>query len=153
MKDTLNNRYETFTVLVNRISRNIRRIKNQEMASYGLRSAHISCLYYLYLFGGLTATDLCERCEEDKATISRALEFLEQEGYVTDEPHATRRYKTILLLTDKGREIGAQIAGKIERVLQAIGGELTEDERVQFYRYLSIISDSLEAVARRDGGI
>ena len=73
----MENRFETFTVLVNRISRNIRRIKNQEMAEYDLRSAHISCLYYLYANPGLTATDLCERCEEDKATISRALEYLE----------------------------------------------------------------------------
>ena len=37
-------RFETFTVLINRISRNIRKIKNQEMAEYNLRSSHISCL-------------------------------------------------------------------------------------------------------------
>jgi len=42
-------RFEIFTVLINRINRNIRRIKNQEMAEYDLRSAHVSCLYYLYL--------------------------------------------------------------------------------------------------------
>lgn len=40
-------RFETFTILINRISRNIRKIKNQEMAACNLRSAHISCLYYL----------------------------------------------------------------------------------------------------------
>ena len=79
----MDNRFETFTLLVNRISRSIRRIKIQEMAEYGLRGAHISCLYHLYLAGPLTATDLCERCEEDKATISRALPFLEENGYLT----------------------------------------------------------------------
>ena len=67
-------RFETFTVLINRISRNIRKIKNQEMAEFHLRSAHISCLYYLYASRGLTAAELCEKCEEDKATVSRALE-------------------------------------------------------------------------------
>ena len=41
-------RFETFTVLINRISRKIRKIKIQEMADYNLRSAHVSCLYYLY---------------------------------------------------------------------------------------------------------
>ena len=71
-------RFETFTVLVNKISRNIRKIKNQEMSEYHLRSSHISCLYYLYLSRGLTATDLCERCGEDKATISRSLDYLEK---------------------------------------------------------------------------
>ena len=38
-------RFETFTVLINRISRDIRKIKNQEMADYHLRSVHVSCLY------------------------------------------------------------------------------------------------------------
>ncbi|MEE0969510.1 MAG: helix-turn-helix domain-containing protein, partial [Clostridia bacterium] len=75
-------RFETFTVLINRISRNIRKIKNQEMAEYNLRSAHVSCLYYLYMHKGATATDLCERCEEDKATISRAIDYLETNGFL-----------------------------------------------------------------------
>ena len=55
------------------------------MAEYNLRSAHVSCLYYLYTSKGLTATDLCERCEEDKATISRAVDYLETNGFIICE--------------------------------------------------------------------
>ncbi len=73
----LKNMLGTFAVLINRISRNIRKIKNQEMAEYKLRRAYVSCLYHLYMHKGATATDLCERCEEDKATISRVLYYLE----------------------------------------------------------------------------
>lgn len=142
-------RFETFTVLINRISRNIRKIKNQEMAEYHLRSAHISCLYYLYTAKKATATDLCERCEEDKATISRALEYLEQNDYITCEAESGKRYKTPLVLTEKGEEVGKKIAYKIGAVLDSIGDDLTEEERVAFYRSLSIISDSLEAVSQQ----
>jgi len=138
-------RFETFTVLINRISRNIRKIKNQEMAQYNLRSAHISCLYYIYSLDGATATDLCERCEEDKATVSRALDYLEANGYIIRD---AQRYKSPLLLTDKGREAGKKIADKIDGVLDAISGSLTEEERVAFYRSLSIISESLDAISR-----
>lgn len=141
-------RFETFTVLINRISRNIRKIKNQEMAEYNLRSAHISCLYYLYTNKGVTATDLCERCEEDKATISRALEYLETNEYLICESKSAKRYKSPLVLTDKGNEIGKKIADKIDGVLDAISVGLTEDERVAFYRSLSIISESLEKVSK-----
>ena len=35
-------RFETFTVLIAKIGRSIKKIKNQEMAEYGLRSPHIS---------------------------------------------------------------------------------------------------------------
>lgn len=141
-------RFELFTVLINRISRNIRKIKNQEMASYGLRSAHVSCLYYLYTNQGATATDLCERCEEDKATISRALEYLEANGFLASKEKTVKRYRSPILLTDKGVEAGKKIADKIDGVLSQVSVGLTEEERVEFYRCLSIISEKLEAVSK-----
>lgn len=144
----MDNRFETFTILVNRISRNIRRIKNQEMAAYGLRSAHISCLYHLYAAEGLTATDLCERCEEDKATISRALEYLETNGYLTCESKSVKRYRSPLVLTEKGHQVSREIVEKVDLVLQEINTGLTEEERRAFYQSLTIISDSLDAVAK-----
>lgn len=141
-------RFETFTVLINRISRNIRKIKNQEMAEYHLRSAHISCVYYLYTNTGATATDLCERCEEDKATISRALDFLETNGFLVCEAEKTKRYKTPLYLTQKGKDAGKKIADKISAVLDAVSDGLTEQERIAFYRSLAVISESLDAVSK-----
>ena len=144
----MHERFETFTVLINRINRTIRKIKNQEMAEYNLRSVHVSCLYYLYLHEGATATDLCERCEEDKATISRGLDYLENNGYITRNPERTKRYNSPLILTDKGREAGRKISDKINSVLGSISGVLTEEERTLFYRSLSSISDCLETVSK-----
>ena len=139
-------RFETFTVLINKISRNIRKIKNQEMAEYGLRSTHVSCLYYLYSADSLTATELCERCEEDKATISRALDFLEDNGFIVRESKAAKRYKSPLFLTEKGKEAGEKIFAKVNYVLDEVGSGLTDEQRRAFYGYLTIISDNLEKV-------
>ncbi|MBQ7827008.1 MAG: transcriptional regulator [Clostridia bacterium] len=144
-------RFETFSVLINRISRNLRKIKNQEMAEYNLRSSHISCLYYLYSTEGLTATELCERCEEDKATISRSLDYLETNGYLTCESKCAKRYKSPLILTEKGREAAKKVIDKINRVLEELNDGLTEEERVEFYRCLAIISQSLDSVAKHAG--
>ena len=102
-------RFQTFTVLISKISRNIKKIKNQEMAEYGLRSVHVTCLYYLYAQESLTATELCELCEEDKATISRGLDFLEENGYIVCETKQAKRYKSALVLTEKGMEIADKI--------------------------------------------
>lgn len=141
-------RFEIFTVLINRISRNIRKIKNQAMADYNLKSVHVSCLYYLFLAGSLTATDLCERCEEDKATISRALDYLETKGYLTCESKSVKRYKSPFTLTEEGYEVGKKIVDKINFVLDTISTSLTEDERQVFYHSLSVISESLETVSK-----
>ena len=142
-------RFETFTVYINRIGRNIRKIKNQEMEEYNLRSSHVSCLYYLYTSNGMTATELCEHCEEDKATISRALDYLETNGYITCETQNTKRYKSPLFLTEKGQMVGEKIADKVNGVLDAISDGMTEEERVAFYRSLSIISERLDAISNQ----
>ena len=137
-------RFQTFTSLIAKISRNIRKIKNQEMAEYGLRSTHVTCLYYLYSSESLTATELCERCEEDKATISRALDFLEENDYIACESKYAKRYNSKITLTEKGKDVGKRITDKINFVLDEICIDLTEAERDEFYRSLAIISDSLE---------
>ena len=141
-------RFKTFTVLIAKISRNIKKIKNQEMAEYGLRSVHVTCLYYLYSAESLTATELCELCEEDKATISRGLDFLEENGYVVCETKIGKRYKSPLLLTKKGAEVAKKINDKIDFVLDEICIDLDEAQRAEFYRSLAVISDSLELCAK-----
>ena len=144
-------RFETFTVLINRISRDIRRIKNQEMAVYHLRSAHVSCLYYIYSLDGVTSAELCEHCEEDKATISRALDYRETNGFIVRDSDRVKRYRNPLRLTEKGQEVGKRIAEKIGAVLDTVSRTLTEDERAALYRSLSAISRSLNAIAQSSG--
>ena len=143
-------RFELFTALITKISRSIKKIKNQEVEEYGLRSPHVSCLYYLYITNGLTATELCERCEEDKATVSRSLDYLETNGYILCESKSAKRYKSPLYLTEQGRMVAAKVAAKISRVLDDVSAAMTEEERVAFYRSLAMISDSLEACIKSD---
>lgn len=143
----MENRFEIFTVLINRINRNINKIKKNEMSGHKLNAAHISCLYYLYVSEGLTSTDLCEKCEEDKATISRAIEYLETNGYLMCEAKTGKRYKTPFKLTERGVRTGEKILEKVNKVLDDVSVGLTDKERKDFYRYLAIISDNLDRIA------
>ena len=140
-------RFETFTVLIAKINRSIKKIKIQEMGKYGLRSPHVSCLYHLYSSEGLTATDLSERCEEDKATISRSIDFLEKNDYIVCISNSAKRYKSPLSLTEKGSIVGKKIADKIARVLDDVSIGLTDNERDEFYKSLAIISKNLDNIA------
>lgn len=137
-------RFETFTVLIAKISRSIRRIKAEEMSEFHLKGPHVSCLYYLTQLGPLTAGQLCDRCEEDKAAVSRSLEYLEQNGYVT---RPDKRYRSPLTLTEKGQETGRAIAGKIDRLVEAASEGLTPEQRQVMYDALTCISGHLERLA------
>ena len=149
-------RFETFTVLIARISRSIKRIKAEEMADFSLKGPHVSCLYYLSQCGSMTAAELCERCDEDKAAISRSLDDLEKNGYITCRSGAGRRYKSPLCLTEKGAAAGRAIGEKIARIVDAASEGLSEAERRLMYRSLTLVCENLEQIyaqKKMEGGI
>ena len=111
-------RFAAFTVLIAKINRNIRRIKTEEMAEFHLKGPHVACLYHLTTAGPLTAGELCDRCDEDKAAISRSLDFLEKEGYLVCDSSARKRYRSPLRLTEKGEATGRRIMEKIDRIVR-----------------------------------
>ncbi len=96
----------------------------------------------------MTATELCERCEEDKATISRSLDYLEKNGYLTRPTQCAKRYKSRLVLTEKGKEVGKKVFEKVNQVLGEVSIAFSEEERVAFFWNLKTISDNLERCAK-----
>ncbi len=145
----MNERFETFTVLMTKISRNIRKIKAGVMSEFDLKSAHVSCVYYLYKSGPLTATELCEACEEDKAAVSRSIDYLEKNGYIVCDSETAKRYKTPLRLTDKGNEIGRRLADRVDSVLDEVGAEMGDEMRKTMYESLSIVCEDLQTISQR----
>lgn len=143
----LEERFEIFTKHISRISRNIRRIKTDEVAEFNLKSPHVSCLYYLLKSGKLCSTEIAEVCDEDKAAVSRTLDYLERQGFIACEDQGKRRYKANYILTERGKEAASIIATKIDKVIMMAGAELTDEERVIFYRALEKISIKLDDIA------
>ena len=140
----MDERFETFTVLINQISRSIRRIKAEQMESINLKGPHVSCLYHLSKNGPLTAAELCDRCEEDKAAVSRSLDYLEQNGYL--QIPEGKRYRRPLVLTQKGSAAGAEVSRRIDSIVALASCDVLEEDRLAMYRALSIISKNLEKI-------
>ena len=142
-------RFSTFTVLIAKINRSIHKIKSEEMYEYNLKVPHVSCLYYLYKNGPMTARELCDICDEDKGAISRSLDYLEGEKYIDCDCSSRKKYRTILTLTEKGMRVGTEVAEKIDRVLAQVASDLSDNERKIFYRSLERISADLQRVTEK----
>lgn len=138
-------RFQLFTVLITKLSRSIKRIKTAEMEEFNLKSPHVSCMYYIYKYGGLTLKQLCDICEEDKASISRSIDYLEQVGLVV--PHEERKYKNPIELTEKGKQVGKAISHKIDNILDIAGEGISEEERKIMYKSLARISEKLDKMS------
>lgn len=141
----MNNRFEIFTTQIAKVSRFVRKIKTAETAEFNLKSTHVSCLYYLYKYpAGLTARELSDICDEDKAAISRSVEYLEHQGLIKANAKTEKRWKSALLLTEAGSVVAKGIATKVDKIVEVASYGLTEENRKIFYESLQIICENLQ---------
>lgn len=142
----MQDRFESFTRDITALYRLIQKIKHAEMTKLGLKGMHVMCLYFLYKNPeGLTASMLSEKCAEDKAAISRSIAILKEKGLAVESQNGeTKKYRSIIKLTEAGREIAGKEAEKIVNAVIAGGDGLTKEMRKSFYDSLSLISANLE---------
>ena len=145
----MEDRYGKFMMLINNINICIKRIENDQMHKYNLRSYHISCLYNLYKHKWKTATDLVEMTQQDKASISRSIDFLQDNEYIYCQSKTLKKYKSPILLTQKGQLVAKEIADKIDMVLKQLDQLLTDSQREEFYQNLQNIYQALKNVQER----
>ena len=143
-------RFEDFLAGITVCYKYIQRIKNAEMTEFGLKGIHVSCLFYLYHNPeGLTATQLCALCSEDKATISRTVSDLRERGYIL--LGNGKSYRAPLRLSEAGEAVARQMDPLIESWV-AVGGEgMTAEQRDSFYQSLALISGNLKARLEQQG--
>ena len=135
-------RFETFSMLIAKINRNMRKLKAQEMQQFDLRSSHVQYIYHLYKEKALSLKQLSEICISDKAAVSRGI-------YVKQSDR--RQYKLFFSLTEAGEEIGEKLSLRVDLVLKATSLGLSDEERRAFYNHLTIISENLQRIV--DGNL
>jgi len=92
--------------------------------------AHRATLGYLDRDGPMTTSDLAHAQHVRPQSMARTVGQLADEGLVTFEAHPTDRRKTLVVITEAGRE--AVSSGRVRRagwLHQAIESELTVEEQ------------------------
>lgn len=145
-------KFKKFTTLVARCSRVIKRIKSSEMSEFNLKSPHVSCLYYLYINEKpMTLKELCVVCDEDKSYISKALETLENDGYIECYSKTEKRYNSPIQLTAKGIEVAEKVTNKANKIAEMASEGLSNEERLIFYTCFNSILSNLENIIEKYG--
>ena len=138
-------RFERFTLSVFAITRYWNKIATEEMRKHGLKGAY--ALYLVTLADAeeeITAAQLAEMTQRDKADISRAVAVLQERGIA--EPYNGSRYRAPIRLTEEGKALAAQIRQKATAALQAAGEGLSEEMRQNMYQALDIIAGNMKEI-------
>ena len=138
-------RFETFVTAITQINRSLQKLKSAEMADFGLKGTHVMCLYQLQQHReGLTAAQLVQLCDEDKAAISRCISELQEKGLVQSPDTPGKRYRKIISLTETGMQVTASMDQKIIDAVFTAAQGYTQEERETFYHVLLQVSENLQ---------
>lgn len=142
-------RYELFSTAVSCLCRDIQKIERMEMRKFGLKGPHAQCLLVMNRYPqGITATQLCELCEKDKAAISRSVAELEKAGLVTRSERNGVRYRSLLTLTQKGHEAAHAVNLRAAQAVEQAGDGFNDVQREVFYEVLGIIAGNLHTICK-----
>ena len=141
----MENRFEHFTLDIFSISKYWNKIATEEMKKYELRGAH--ALYLLILDGyegEITAAQLADLCQRDKADVSRALADFQKKGIL--EPYSGPKYRINPKLTPRGRALAAQIRARAAVALDLAGQGISDEMRENMYHCLDLIAANMRGI-------
>ena len=142
-------RFEQFTAAISGIHRSIQKIERDEMEKFGLKGAYAQYLLAMTRHpDGITAADLCETCDKDKAAISRILTEMENKGLVARENGKSGPYRAMIRLTDAGKSAARYVQEKAIAAVQIAGGSLSENDCRAMYEILNSIADKLQLICK-----
>lgn len=145
----MRSRYEQFAGSVLCLYRYIQKIQRTEMAKYGLKGAHAQCLLIMSRYpDGITAAQLSQISDKDKAAISRTLSELAREGMVERRTKNGNVYRAPLCLTDKGHGAALRVEQIARMAVEQAGIGLTEERRTNFYATLDLLATNLQRISK-----
>ena len=140
------NRFTQFCSAISMINRAIQKIERDEMERYGHKGAYAQYLVAMIQYTeGITAAQLCELCDRDKAAVSRVLGEMEEKGLVRREGS---HYRTKLFLTQAGREAAQFVCDRAVVAVLEAGKGLSDEDRAVFYASINLIASNLQMLSR-----
>ena len=144
-----NERFTPFVLIIERITKNIKRIADMEMEQYGLRSSHVMCILQLAKSErGLSSSALADACGVDKAFISRITSELLEKNYIVKEVVPDKKYKTSFLLTEKGEEVNKKMNEVINSRIESVDKHVSMKKLNKFYEVLGEIDEGISLLAK-----
>ena len=143
------NRFEQFVSYISAIHRDIQRIEREEMEKLGLKGAYAQYLVAMQRYPeGITAADLCEVCDKDKAAVSRAVTEMEKHGLLSRLTGRENQYRAMLRLTEKGKQAAEFVCRKAISAVQIAAEEIDDETRKALYRALRSVSRQMRFICR-----
>ena len=142
-------RFEVFTLGLSEIMSSWNKIATDELKPFGLKGTYVIYLIAMYKHPeGLTAANLSEMCNRDKAEVSRAIKTLESKKFIVRENVTVNGYRAKITLTDEGYRVTTAVRERIKLAVEKGGEGLSQAQREDFYLALETIGKNLKSISK-----
>ncbi|MXR68510.1 MarR family winged helix-turn-helix transcriptional regulator [Shewanella insulae] len=132
--------YESLGYLVSHLNIELQKALDERLRRYELDIKLWPVLFALWQEEGITQTELSKRCDVANYTMTRLLDQLQVQGYITRYQEADNRRAFKILLTDSAKALEQDLVREAERVNEQFLGNLSEFESQQFIYLLNKIN-------------
>ena len=139
-------RFTAFALNLANIERSLHKMKSKKMAEYGLRATHLMCMVQIFCHeDGLTSTEIARTCAIDKAFVSRITADLVDRKFVmfNEKYNDGRKYRQKFVLTEEGMKVMHEISDAVDKVIEKIYDQVSEEELKNFYKILEVLNNSI----------
>lgn len=115
-------------IFFDRITAVMRKRTTEEMAPYGLTSAHATYLMGLTLRDGQTLVSLSRFLDMDTSNTNRVVKVLREKGLIYDDRETVSSKKYSIFLTNAGRKLGEHLLEFTNQIYKDLMTGVTKEE-------------------------
>jgi DNA-binding MarR family transcriptional regulator len=133
-------RFESLNYLVSHLNLTLQQALDARLKRYELDIKLWPVLFTLWQEEGLSQTELSKRCDVANYTMTRLLDQLQVQGFVTRHQEADNRRAFQIYLTDNGKALEHDLIHEAEWVNEQFLELLTDTEQQELMRLLNKIN-------------
>ena len=141
---------ESFSLGIHELYRSMHINESEVMNRYGLRGAYVKYLVaMLQSPDGLTMSQLCEVCDQDKAAVSRAVSELVGREFIWRDNPRGNHYRARIKLTERGTEIAKEVCASSEAIFEEAVSVLTDEQKASLCEISAAVFKNIHEITMK----
>ncbi|MDF2523011.1 MAG: Transcriptional regulator, MarR family [Clostridiales bacterium] len=135
-----------FGKLIRGITSNVNYYISVEIEKYGIKRGQFEYFLLIYSSPGINQLELARLKNVGKASVTKALKILEEDGFILRETDERDKRNTLCYITEKGKRIVDNLIHVKTNAEEELFKDFKDEDKLVFYKYLSMIQHNSEVL-------
>lgn len=135
-----------FGKMIRIINSNVNHYIGSKVVKYGIRQGQFEYFLLIYSSPGINQLELARLKNVGKASVTKALKILEDDGFILRETDEKDKRNTLCYITDKGKKIVDDLVHLKTDAEKELFKDFKEEDKLAFYKYLSLMQHNSETL-------